>query len=146
MAVAAPACGGGHAKPAVTTTLGSTTSTTPAKVVTVTPASGPVGTVFTFTLKGFDVGEHLHFEVDFPNGHTFVGQSHPVAADGSFTTSYTATKGNPTGTYTVKAIGDQGSTANSQFQLTSGSAPATSSTTTGKSTTATTTAQTLPGG
>jgi len=146
--VLAAACGGGSKSKADTTTTVRSTSTTVAPLsVTVTPTSGGVGTVFTFKLQGFESGEHVHFEVVFPNNsRTFVGQSHPVNADGTYAAPYTASKGNPTGTYTVKAIGDQGSTAEGSFELTSG-APASG----GGSTTSTTsgssggTGETLPG-
>lgn len=142
------ACGGGgKSKADTTTTVRSTSTTVAALAVTVTPASGAVGTAFTFKVQGFESGEHLHFEVMFPNNsHTFVGQSHPVNADGTYAAPYTSTKGNPTGTYTVKAIGDQGSTAEGSFELTSG-APASG----GGSSTSTTssssggTGDTLPG-
>jgi hypothetical protein len=93
-------------------------------------------------VQGFESGEHLHFEVVFPDGRRpFVGQSHPVNADGTYAAPYSSTKGNPLGTYTVKAIGDQGSTAEGTFELTSGSAaPASTTTTSGSGTT-----ETLPG-
>jgi hypothetical protein len=121
--VTAAACGGGKSKAASTTIPRSTTTTIAPLSVTVSPGSGGVGTVFTFKVQGFESGEHLHFEVVFPNNsHTYVGQSHPVANDGTYSAPYTATKGNPLGTYTVKAIGDQGSTAEGSFELTSGPA------------------------
>ena len=137
-----PACGnGGKAAPATTTRA--TTTTVAPQAVTVTPPSGGVGTVFTFAVQGFESGEHLHFEVVFPNGHTYVGQSHPVTADGTYTAPYTATKGNPAGTYVVKAIGDQGSTAEGHFELTSGPAASSSGSTT--TTKAGSSGSTLPG-
>ena len=146
------ACGGGKSKAATTTTVHSTTTTIAPLSVTVTPASGGVGTVFTFKVQGFESGEHLHFEVVFPNNsHTYVGQSHPVTNDGTYAAPYTATKGNPLGTYTVKAIGDQGSTAEGSFELTSGPAATgggTTATTSGSSGSTTTTSgsgDTLPG-
>jgi hypothetical protein len=121
--VTAAACGGGKSKSSTSTSLRSTTTTIAPLSVTVTPPSGGVGTVFTFKVQGFESGEHLHFEVVFPNNsHTYVGQSHPVNADGTYAAPYTATKGNPLGTYAVKAIGDQGSTAQGSFELTSGPA------------------------
>jgi hypothetical protein len=142
----APACGGGSKTATTTTTRETTTTVAPQKVV-VTPPAGGVGTVFTFTVQGFESGEHIHFEVVFPDGHTFVGQSHPVGQDGTYSAPYTATKGNPLGTYTVKAIGDQGSTAEGKFDLTSGPAGSSGSatSTTAKKSTGTSTAGTLPG-
>jgi hypothetical protein len=139
----APGCGGGTKKATTTTTRQTTTTVAPQQVI-VTPPSGGVGSVFTFKVQGFEAGEHLHFEVVFPNGHTYVGQSHPVAADGTYTAPYTSTKGNPVGTYTVKAIGDQGSTAEGHFELTSAAPGAAPTTTTVKKTTGTSTADTLP--
>ena len=142
----APACGGGSKSSAATsTTVRATTTTIAPLAVTVTPPSGGVGTVFTFKVQGFESGEHLHFEVVFPDGHTFVGQSHPINGDGTYAAPYTSTKGNPTGTYTVKAIGDQGSTAEGTFELMSGAAAPATTTTTAKSGATGTTAETLPG-
>ncbi|MBV8692731.1 MAG: hypothetical protein JOZ37_10375 [Actinobacteria bacterium] len=141
------ACGNSKSKSNTTTTVRSTSTTVAALSVTVTPSSGGVGSVFTFKVQGFESGEHLHFEVVFPNNsHTFVGQSHPVNADGTYAAPYNSTKGNPTGTYTVKAIGDQGSTAEGTFELTSG-APSSGGggTTESTSTTVASSDQTLPG-
>jgi len=147
--VTGAACGGGKSKASTSTTSRATTTTIAPLSVTVTPASGGVGTVFTFKVQGFESGEHLHFEVVFPNNsHTYVGQSHPVTADGTYTAPYTSTKGNPLGTYTVKAIGDQGSTAEGSFELTSGPAATGGSGGTGGSGSTTSTAgssETLPG-
>ncbi|MBV8960195.1 MAG: hypothetical protein JO087_15625, partial [Actinobacteria bacterium] len=79
------ACGNSKSKSNTTTTVRSTSTTVAALSVTVTPSSGGVGSVFTFKVQGFESGEHLHFEVVFPNNsHTFVGQSHPVNADGTY--------------------------------------------------------------
>jgi hypothetical protein len=146
--VTGAACGGGKSKASTSTTSRATTTTIAPLSVTVTPASGGVGTVFTFKVHGFESGEHLHFEVVFPNNsHTYVGQSHPVTADGTYTAPYTSTKGNPLGTYTVKAIGDQGSTAEGSFELTSGPAATGGSGGSGSGSTTTTagSSETLPG-
>jgi len=76
------------------------------------------------------------FQVVFPDpSHPpFVGPPHKTAPDGALRVEYRATPGNPNGTYTVKATGDQGTTGEGQFVLgaTGGTA------TTARSTTATT--------
>ena len=110
--------------PTTTTSL-VTTTTLPQPSVTVTPTSGPIGTEFSLAAHNFRPGGSVHFEIDFPGGHVFAGQAHAVGADGAVSTTYVATKGNPAGTYQVKAIDDQGTAA--QSTLVVGNATATSS-------------------
>jgi hypothetical protein len=103
-------------KTAVTTTTQAPTTTTIVKPsLEITPQGGPIGTTFNFVVHGFRPGTGVIFEVDFPDGHIFKGQSHPVAADGSASTTYKATRGNALGTYTVHASDEQGFTAQAVF-------------------------------
>jgi len=131
------ACGGGGGSKSTTTTARvSTTLPKPVANIEVRPAQGPVGTAFTLIGTGFKPGETVTFQVVFPDpSHPpFVGPPHKTAPDGALRVEYRATPGNPNGTYTVKATGDQGTTGEGQFVLgaTGGTA------TTARSTTATT--------
>jgi hypothetical protein len=113
----------GSSTPQTTTTISTTTTTAPAGIE-ITPSAGPIGTTFTFIARGFRPGTGVRFEVDFPNGHIFKGQSHPVGPDGIAQTTYQATAGNPSGTYQVHATDDAGRATQQQFVV--GSAPTTS--------------------
>jgi hypothetical protein len=104
-----------HAAEATTTTVAPTTTTIARPSVEITPQGGPIGTTFNFVVHGFRPGTGVIFEVDFPDGHIFKGQSHAVAPDGSASTTYKATRGNALGTYTVHASDEQGLTAQAVF-------------------------------
>ncbi len=146
VAVALPltltACGGGGGSKTTTTTASSVTTTPqPVANVEVRPPTGGVGTTFTLIGTGFKPGEGVTFEVDFPDNRTpFKGPPHKATPDGAVQTTYRATAGNPAGTYTVKAIGDQGTNGENTFQLGGGAATgATTATTTAAGAAATTT-------
>jgi hypothetical protein len=113
-----------------TTTTAPTTTTIVRPSFDITPTSGPIGTTFTFTVHGFRPGTGVIFEVDFPDGKIFKGLSHPVGPDGSASATYKATTGNATGTYTVHASDQQGTSAQAQFVVGSVSASSTATTTT----------------
>jgi hypothetical protein len=130
------ACGSGGGSKSTTTTSGPpTTLPKPVANIEVRPAQGPVGTMFTLIGTGFRPGETVTFQVVFPDpSHPpFMGQPHKTTPDGAVQTTYRATPGNPNGTYTVKATGDQGTTGEGQFVL-----GAAGTATTARSTTATT--------
>jgi hypothetical protein len=84
----------------------------------VRPPNGNVGTKFTLIGTGFKPGESVTFEIDFPDGKKFgPGQAHTTTPDGALQTTYTATPGNVSGTYTVKAVGNQGTEGQGRFTL-----------------------------
>lgn len=146
--VIATACGGAGKKTPTTTTepRSSTTSTTLALPVEITPPSGPVGTTFTFKSAGFKAQEKVMFEIDLPNGAPFSGPAHPVSTDGSVKATYKVTDAKEVGTYHVRAVGDQGTLGEGQFEV-SGASPTTSragTATTVRRTTATTVRRTTP--
>jgi hypothetical protein len=138
LSCASAACGGGGGGKKTTTTTASTTTTTPQPVanVEVSPADGNVGTTFKLVGTGFKPGENVTFEVDFPDNRTpFKGAPHKTTPDGAVQTTYRATAGNPAGTYTVKAIGDQGTTGEGKFQLGGAASPSTATPATASTTT-----------
>ena len=106
-----PACGritshfSGHSAPTRQGTL------------TVSPASGPIGTTFSLTAGGLKPGEPMNFEIDPPKGAKFVGPSHTAGADGRVTTTYASQPNDVPGTYHVKAVGSQGTRAEAQLVM-----------------------------
>jgi len=139
------ACGGGGGSKSTTTTSApSTTLPKPVANIVVRQPSGPVGTAFTLIGTGFKPGETVTFQVVFPDpAHPpFMGQPHKTTPDGAVQTTYRATPGNPNGTYTVKATGDQGTTGEGTFVLgtaSTGSTPTTAATATTRAGTSSTT-------
>lgn len=133
------ACGGGGGSKTTTTSAAPTTLPKPVANIEIRPPQGPVGTKFTLIGTGFKPGETVTFQVLFPDpAHApFTGQPHPTTPDGAVQTTYTATSGNPNGTYTVKATGNMGTEGQNTFVL--GSAGATTSPSTSRSTTTSTT-------
>lgn len=115
-------CGGGQraTKSPLATTAPSTEppTTVPVASVVVTPPSGPVGSSLKLAVTDFQPGENVKFEIDFPNAHKFTGPPHLVGPDGTTSTNYTVTAGNPPGDYVVKALGDKGTMAQSDFKVT----------------------------
>jgi hypothetical protein len=135
------ACGGGGGSKSTTTTSApSTTLPKPVANIEIRPAQGPVGTSFTLIGTGFKPGETVTFQVVFPDpAHPpFVGQPHKTTPDGAVQTTYRATAGNPNGTYTVKATGDQGTTGENTFVLGTASPSASTTATTRAAATTTT--------
>jgi hypothetical protein len=92
----------------------------------ISPSTGSPGTSFTLTASGFLVGEAMTFEIDVPTRAPFIGPSHTADAQGTVTTTYTPLAGDPAGTYTIKAVGNEGTKAQSTLMV---SGSATSSTT-----------------
>jgi len=132
--VGAVACGSSSAGP-----TGPAASPAPRiGAVTVNPASGPIGTLFTLAAQGLKEGDAVAFEITFPGeGMAFPGAALTVLADGSAFTTYRATTANQPGSYMVRLTGAPGVLAEGRFTVTDG--PAVTSTfpeTTGPSTTA----------
>lgn len=90
--------------------------------LTITPPSGATGTAFTLTAGGFLAGEAMTFEIDIPNRIPFVGPSHTADPQGTVTSTYTPLTGDPPGTYTIKAVGNEGTKAQTTLMVT-GAAP-----------------------
>ena len=88
--------------------------------LTVTPPAGTVGTAFTFSAGGFRAGEPMTFEVALPNHTRVVGPSHTAGPTGQVSSTYTPQSGDPTGTYTVRAVGSRGTRAQAQLTVTGG--------------------------
>lgn len=86
--------------------------------LTAAPASGPIGTAFSLTAGGFRPGEPMTFEIDIPSHPRFVGPSHTAAPDGTVTSTYTPLKGDPPGTYQIKAVGSLGTRAETALIVT----------------------------
>jgi len=137
------ACGGGS-KPTITTTpttadpaLATTTTTAAAlptsttglssgsPMLKIAPVKGPVGAVFTFAASGFPAAAKVSFHITMPDKKTFVGPPHTVGSDGRVATSYKVTPPSPAGTYTVEAVGPNGTAASASFTVTAGPATAT---------------------
>lgn len=118
LAAVAGACGGGGSKAASTTTTTLVTTTTAAPpVVAVDPASGPVGTVFTFRVSQLKPGDPIVFKLAGPKNYAFQGTAHPVAADGTVSAQYHATANNPAGAYTVHATANGQDAATGTFTI-----------------------------
>jgi hypothetical protein len=95
--------------------------------LTVTPPSGAAGSPFTLSAGGFLPSEAMTFEIDPPNKTHFVGPAHTAGPDGKVSSTYTPSTVNPSGTYTVKAVGVRGTRATAQFTVTGGGATTSSS-------------------
>ena len=90
-----------------------------------TPAAGAPGTAFTLTAGGFLAGEDMTFEIDIPTRTPFIGPSHTADDQGTVKTTYTPLTGDPSGTYTIKAVGNEGTKAQSTLTVTGSGAPST---------------------
>lgn len=66
-------------------------------------------------LAGGQPSEQITFVITLPDGTTYTGSPHVVAADGTVTTSYSATLSD--GTYRVDASGTAGTTAQTVFRI-----------------------------
>ena len=115
LTITAPACsrisrhlgGGGGAK-------------TRKGTLTVSPASGTIGTSFSLTAGGFRPWEPMTFEIDRPGHPRFVGPSHSADQTGAVTSIYTPQNGDPPGTYVIKAVGSQGTRAQANLAVSAG--------------------------
>lgn len=90
----------------------------PVKLV-ITPPEGQPGQAFELTLTGAKPSETVTFEIDSPDGK-FTGPPHTPSADGAVTATYQTSAIATTGTYTVVAKGDQGTTAQARFRVAPG--------------------------
>jgi hypothetical protein len=90
-------------------------------VVIVDPTSGPIGTLFTLSASGLEVGEAVAFEITFPGeGKAFPGAALTVPPEGTTTTTYRATTANQPGEYIVRLTGPPGTLAEGTFAVTDG--------------------------
>lgn len=78
--------------------------------LTVSPAKVAAGGSVQITLTGALPAEKVTFQIDSPAG-SFTGPAHIASSDGKVLATYAPAAGNPTGTYTITAHGDQGTTA-----------------------------------
>jgi hypothetical protein len=96
-----------------------------AGTLAVTPPSGAAGSAFTLTAGAFLANEAMTFEIDPPNKTRFIGPRHNAGPDGKVSTTYTPSTSNPSGIYTAKAVGVQGTHATAHFTVTGGGAGST---------------------
>jgi LysM repeat protein len=89
----------------------------------VSPGDGPGGTSFTLSLTGAQPNETVTFQIAAPGGTKFTGPPHTAAEDGSVTTMYQSGTSDPTGTYTVVASGNQGTSAQATLRIAPSSTP-----------------------
>jgi hypothetical protein len=81
-------------------------SVTQAQDQSVVPASGPVGTTFTFSVSGLDGDERVGYWLNVPNGTVLaIGNSSTYASHGRLTKSWTSRVGVPIGTWQFVAQG-----------------------------------------
>jgi LysM repeat protein len=82
----------------------------PALRLAVTPTTVAAGGSVQISLTGAKPSEKVTFQIDSPAG-SFTGPAHVASSDGKVVASYAPAAGNPAGTYTITAHGDQGTTA-----------------------------------
>jgi hypothetical protein len=113
-----------------TPSLGPTTTQAPSQAkLTVDPAEGPIGTVFTLSGQAITPGAAVQFEITFPGeGRAYPGSALVVGDDGTATATYRATTANQPGLYVVRLTGPQGELGSGEFRVTDGK-PLISSTT-----------------
>jgi LysM repeat protein len=85
--------------------------------LTIKPAKGVLGSVFTFNLTGAKADELILFEVLRPDGGKFVGQPHIAHPDGTVSTTYLTVFGDALGQYKVLAAGNEGTVAHTNFEV-----------------------------
>jgi hypothetical protein len=83
----------------------------------VAPSHAQVGAVFKLNLTGARPTETVTFEIDSPGGRKFTGPPHTAAPDGSVSTYYVTTQGDPPGMYDVIATGNQGTSVRAAFRV-----------------------------
>lgn len=93
----------------------------------VTPSDGRPGTAFQLSLTGARTSETITFEIDAPDGKKFTGPPHTATSDGAVTAKYQTAPGDPAGSYTVVATGDQGTNAHAAFTVDSAASGSSSS-------------------
>jgi LysM repeat protein len=82
--------------------------------IVVTPDSGPAGQDFQLELVGASPAEKVTFAIDSPRG-TYRGRAHTATDGGEVSAKYKTTPVDATGSYTVTATGDMGTTARATF-------------------------------
>jgi LysM repeat protein len=88
----------------------------PPVVLVVVPGSVQAGTSVEFRLTGAKPGENVTFTVTSA-ARPFSGPAHAATKDGAVSATYTPSLDAPTGTSTVSAQGDQGTTAQATFHV-----------------------------
>jgi hypothetical protein len=73
-----------------------------------------IGETIVLHVTGFQAGEKVTFTITKPDGTSFTGPPHVVAADGTVEARYS---GAQSGTYTVAVKGDRGDQATGQFTV-----------------------------
>ena len=108
-----------HLPTTATLNIGNTLLVPPRQPVQlgVSPADGPAGTQFTFTLTGAQPNETIIFQIDAPGGDKFTGPPHTAAQEGSVSAMYQSSVSSAVGTYTVIAGGNAGSSAQATFRI-----------------------------
>jgi hypothetical protein len=91
----------------------------------VTPPSGPVGTVFTFVAYGFQAGESVALWATAPDGSVVPADYEAIAeADGTTTNTFAPQEGAPAGIWALTAQGkSSGNASIGYLELTGNSAP-----------------------
>jgi LysM repeat protein len=86
--------------------------------LTATPGEGQQGDAFRINLQGAAPSETVTFEIDSPKAK-YTGAPHAALPDGTVTATYQTALTDATGTYTVIARGNKGTTARTRFTLVS---------------------------
>jgi LysM repeat protein len=89
----------------------------PPRKLAVSPRQGRQGQAFQITLTGAMPSETIKFEIDSPKGK-YTGGPHIAAVDGTVIATYQVALTDPTGTYTVTATGNRGTTVRATFVVT----------------------------
>jgi LysM repeat protein len=82
----------------------------------ITPATANPGRTVQLDLSGAKPSETITFEVISPSA-SFTGAPHTASSEGRVATTYTLHSGDPAGTYTIVATGDQGTVAEASLQV-----------------------------
>ena len=82
----------------------------------ITPAATTTGRSVQLKLSGAQPSESVTFVVDSPTG-SFTGPPHTALEDGTVATTYSVSVDAPTGSYTVTAKGDHGTTVQASFSV-----------------------------
>jgi LysM repeat protein len=82
----------------------------------ITPGATTPGGRVRLKLMGAKASEIVIFEIDSPT-EKFTGPPHTASDDGTVTATYEPAFGDPTGTYSVMANGNQATTAHASFRV-----------------------------
>ena len=83
----------------------------------ITPPATTPGRSVQLKLSGAQPSESVRFVVESPTG-SFTGPPHTALEDGTVSTTYSVSFDAPTGSYTVTAQGDHGTTVQASFSVT----------------------------